>query len=158
MRYTYLWYWAWRKLNSSFILSQDSPTVNLKGWPGCGGPWNKKRRCISSNSVNQRKILNYLLTNCSTEPRFPVNFFSNFVIYNLCNDICRVLKLNYQQVMKIAPKQCVPWSMTNGHHDNVVERNWKTKQWPNNSLKYTFEVSDSNVDLWENVRQAEPKK
>lgn len=38
---TYAWHWFCKKLNSSLILSQDSPTVNLICWPGCGGPWNK---------------------------------------------------------------------------------------------------------------------
>ena len=39
---TYLWYWAWRKLNSSFILSIDSTIFSLNGagwelfWPGPG--------------------------------------------------------------------------------------------------------------------------
>lgn len=35
---TYLWYCACRKLNSSLILSHESPTVNLKGCPAWGGP------------------------------------------------------------------------------------------------------------------------
>lgn len=30
---TYLWYWAWRKLNSSLILSIDSTMLSLKGPP-----------------------------------------------------------------------------------------------------------------------------
>lgn len=36
--FSHLWYWAWRKLNSSLILSHDSATVNLNGCPGWGGP------------------------------------------------------------------------------------------------------------------------
>ena len=37
---TYLWYWACRKLNSSFILSIDSTMFNLNGWLDwvLGGP------------------------------------------------------------------------------------------------------------------------
>jgi len=38
----YLWYWACKKLNSSLIRSQESPTENLNGCPGCGGPCNTK--------------------------------------------------------------------------------------------------------------------
>lgn len=59
--HTHLWYCACRKLNSSFIRSQFSVTVNLKGCVGCGGPWNDietkgKKFSIQWSKVYRRRL------------------------------------------------------------------------------------------------------
>ena len=51
---THLWYCACRKLNSSFMRSQDSATVNLNGCPGWG-PWGKGRRDTTGATNNRRR-------------------------------------------------------------------------------------------------------
>lgn len=50
---SYLWYWACRKLNSSFTRSHDSDTVNLKGCPGWGGPWNQTHKNTITSLLSQ---------------------------------------------------------------------------------------------------------
>lgn len=48
---TYEWYWAWRKLNSSLILSSVSAMVNFKGPPPEGGAYITQEKKINWISI-----------------------------------------------------------------------------------------------------------
>jgi len=44
----YVWYWAWRKLNSSLILSRLSAIVNFKGPPPEGGACSGNKKVFNT--------------------------------------------------------------------------------------------------------------
>lgn len=50
------WYCACKKLNSSLILSHDSATVNLKGWPGVCGPCRRNRKMAQKLKMYSHKL------------------------------------------------------------------------------------------------------
>lgn len=72
---THLWYWAWRKENSSLIRSHDSLMVNLKGWPGWGGPYNrwgrKKRNTFKSLPIKSHVMFQNFFFLSSSKKKNP---------------------------------------------------------------------------------------
>lgn len=73
--FTYVWYCAWRKLNSSFIRSSVSAIVNLI-WPAWGGgPCNKKDIVLSRYSLSTQTLFKgFAELGCHTFIFFTIHF------------------------------------------------------------------------------------
>lgn len=78
----YLWYCAWRKLNSSLILSQFSVTVNLNGCVCCGGPWKRWKKWWKLVVFTSKTVWifsphsRFFLLKCEPVSKFPILYSS----------------------------------------------------------------------------------